>query len=138
MSILSDDIMTIDSACGQYTVTFWQVHLIRRALWMPAYSAAHLSHTFTQDFESKVAISIERWLADKPIMELTDEFIESVLMSHIKQSERKYCRFFGMGHPWQLRRDAPDHWELVYKRTKYSTKCAIVVYPFGHPEPKSD
>lgn len=127
--------MTIDSACGRFTATYWQVHLIRRALWVPGWSMEQFSLNLNKDFADRVIDSIEKILATKPIMELTDEYVEKVLMSHVTLSEQKYCRFYPIGHPRQIRRNTMDHWELVYKRTKYSTPSAIIVYPVGHHEP---
>lgn len=127
MSILNDDIMSIDRATGRFEVTFHNVHAIKPILRLPGYNPAQFSFTFNAHYADEVADSIKSHLEKIPIMDLTDERIENVLRGHIAAQGR--CWFFGPGHPRQLNREHDHHWELIYKATKYSKPCSIAVYP---------
>lgn len=127
MSILDDDIMNIDSATGRFEVAFHNIHGIKDILRLPGHQPAHLSYTLNTDWPAKIADSIKAHLEKIPIMQLTDERIENICRGHVATQGR--CWFFGPGHPKQLNRDHDHHWELIFKRTKYSKPGNIAVYP---------
>ena len=127
MSILDEDIMNIDGATGRFGVTFHNIHGIKEILRLPGHQKAHFSSTLNADYPDRVADSIKKYLENIPIMDLTDAVIENILRGHVALQGR--CWFFGCGHPRQLNRDHDHHWELVYKRTKYSKPGSIAVFP---------
>lgn len=134
MSILDDDIMNIDQATGRFEVGLRNIHGIKEILRLPGQHPTSLSYTLNADWPDRVTESIKRYLEAIPIMKLTDELIENILRGHVATQGR--CWFFGPGHPRQLNREHDHHWELVYKRTKYSKPGAITVYPLyenGNP-----
>lgn len=93
---------------------------------MPGQHPAGLSYTLNADWPTKVANSIKKYLEQIPLMQLTDERIENILRGHVATQGR--CLFFGPGHPRQLNRAHDGHWELIFKRTKYSKPGNIAVY----------
>ena len=127
MSILDDDIMNIDSATGRFEVTFHNIHGIKEILRLPGQHPSTISYTLNADWPDRVADSIKKYLEVIPIMQLTDTLIENICRGHVATQGR--CRFYGPGHPNQLNRNHDHHWELVFKRTKYSKPGNIAVYP---------
>lgn len=127
MSILSDDIMNIDGATGRFQVGFRNIQFIRDILRLPGHNPAQYSFTLNSDYADRVADSIRTCLESIPIMQLTNERIENICRGHTATQGR--CWFFGPGHPRQLNRDHDHHWELIFKRTKYSKPGAITIYP---------
>lgn len=126
MSILDDDIMNIDEATGKFVVTFHNIHNIKDILRLPGQHPAQISFTLNTDWPARVADSIKKHLESVPIMRLTDRTIENILRGHVATQTR--CWFFGPGHPQQLNRENDSHWELIFKRTKYSKPGNIAVY----------
>lgn len=127
MSVLDDDIMTIDEATGRWYVAYHNMFGIREILRTPGHHPANYSTTLIGDYPERVADSIKKYLERVPIMDLTDERIENILRGHVAEQSR--CWFFGPGHPRQLNRENNNHWELVYKKSKYSKPASIAVYP---------
>ena len=126
MGILNDDIMNIDEATGRFEVTFHNIHIIKEILRLPGQHYSTISYTFSLDWPTRVADSIKMHLEQIPLMQLTDERIENILRGHVATQGR--CWFFGPGHPQQLNHAHDHHWELIFKRTKYSKPGNIAVY----------
>ena len=127
MSVLDDDIMHIDGATGRFAVTLVNLPIVKEILRLPGNDPQYTIEAYMPGWIDKVVDSIKAHLEAVPIMELTDRKVENICRGHVKS--QKNCWFFGLGSSRQLNRDNKDHWELIYKRTRYTKPACIAVYP---------
>lgn len=128
MSILDDDIMTLDNATGRFAVAYRKHNLMRDIVWIPPKPGIPSSAAIMVSLD-EVADAIKAQLDELPIMEVSDERIADICRPFIRQKYRGKFVMLGPGNKMQTNTEHDHHWEFLCQRTRYTVPCGFLIYP---------